>query len=187
MGSEFDKRVGIASLTTAIVLTPSSASERIERGAKRCTTHGIEKPLDEDRASLASKHLERPVFHVLELLRLECIGIVRMTDVGAVSAEPGKGMGECLVEKRLLHKRRGGRRLLQRSRRTCQQCEMGKPESSILHCGNALSEDNRLRADRNCARRGCRGHPTLESQPLGRAQATLPLLFRCSGERSGNH
>jgi hypothetical protein len=184
---ELDERVGVAPIPRSIVVASSSARERIERGAQGRPTHRVEERLDEDRAPFAAAHFQRPVLDVLQLLGQERLSVVGVARVSAVSPETAEGVAHGLIKERAFLEWGSGRGRLKRSRSSGHQREMSETEPSLLDGRDALGKSSPLRSNRDRVGRRGRCHPALQTHPLGRAQASLPLLFLSGGERSRDH
>jgi 8-oxo-dGTP pyrophosphatase MutT (NUDIX family) len=144
MPREFDERIGVTPIPRSIVVASGPSCERIERGTQRCTTHRVEKPLDENRAAFTGPYLQRPVFDILQLLGLERLGVVRVARVSTVGPETIEAVAHGLVKERPFLECGSSRGCLKRPRGPGHQREMSKTEPSLLDGRNTLVKRHRL-------------------------------------------
>jgi hypothetical protein len=142
--SQLHQRVGVPSRPRSIVLSSRSARKCIERGAQGGPTHRIEKCLDEHGTPFAGAHVEGSVLDIVELLCLKSLCVVGVSRMCAVGPETGEGVLHRVSEKWQFLERRGGRRLPKRTRCAGHQCEMCKPQLSILDRRDTFGEVRRV-------------------------------------------
>jgi hypothetical protein len=183
---QLHQRVGEAPIPIAIVVAPGRFGQRLQGGAERGTSLGVEEAAQSEAAVAEGGEGQAPSVDGVLLLGEEAPLIGGIAGVRAVAEEPAHRVLLCPPEEGRLVEAGAGRRLGDRIRRLGQECQVAIADLAGPESSGTVLEPDRLLPDVKRVDRGPRRRLARVSDPLDGAGISPPLRL-VAGPEADHH